>query len=350
MTNISIDGREVGIRCPPYIIAEMSGNHGGSLQRALEIIEQSKRCGADAIKFQTYTPETITIDSSAEDFVVQTALWKNKKLYDLYAEAYTPYEWHKALFEKAMEVGITPLSSPFDFSAVDLLESLDIAAYKIASCELVDVNLIRYVAETGKPIILSTGMANYAEIEEALEVIYSTGNKDVCLLHCVSGYPTPPDKLNLLSINALQNNFNHPVGLSDHSKGALASVASVTLGACIIEKHFCLSRDLNTVDSDFSLEPDELAELVTSCATVYSMLGVAVDGAVDVEADSQRFRRSLYVVADVKKGDFLNADNVRSIRPSGGLHPRYLNSLLGRKAKRDMLKGTPLNVEDINQS
>lgn len=342
----NIAGRVIGEDRPPYIIAEMSGNHGGDLNRALEIIEVAHACGADAIKFQSYTPDTITIDCDKQDFVLTNPLWQGKTLYELYAEAYTPFEWHQTLFAKAKAVGITALSSPFDFSAVELLESLDVPAYKIASSELVDVNLIRRVAETAKPIILSTGMATFAEIEEAIAAAKSVGNSKICLLHCVAGYPTPLNEIHLNTLQALRR-FNCPVGLSDHSKGTTVAAAAVAMGVAIIEKHFCLSRQFQTVDSEFSLEPEELRQLVKTCADVYTLKGQVLDGATAVEAESRRFRRSLYAVADIAVGDEFTEYNVRSIRPAHGLHPRHLDQLLGQKSKRYLSRGTPLSFVDL---
>lgn len=346
VTDIRLANRRIGEDHPPFIIAEMSGNHGGDLARALELIEVAQDCGADAIKFQTYTPDTITIDSNAAEFIVDNPLWKGKSLYQLYGEAHTPFEWHEALFAKAREVGIIALSSPFDDTAIALLESLDCPAYKIASSELVDVNLIAAAAQTGKPIILSTGMATFAEIEEAVAAAEATGNRQLCLLHCVAGYPTPADQANLNTLQALRR-FNYPVGLSDHSQDIDVALSAVAMGAAVIEKHVCLSRHDQPVDGDFSLEPQELRTLVQRCREVYAMKGEVLDGASVVESDSRRFRRSLYAVADIKAGELFSKDNVRSIRPANGLHPRYLQRLLGRASQRDIAGGTPLSPEDL---
>lgn len=343
---ISIAGRTIDRENPPYIVAEMSGNHGGDLQRALTMIEVAAQCGADAIKFQTYTPDTLTIDCDKAEFVVTNPLWRGKTLYQLYAEAHTPFEWHQALFDKARSVGITPLSSPFDFTAVDLLESLDAPAYKIASSELVDVNLVRRVAETGKPVILSTGMASFAEIEEAVLVVREAGNDQLCLLHCVAGYPTPPEQAHLNTLDALKQ-FGGEVGLSDHSHGTQVAEAAVAMGAVLIEKHFCLSRTLDTVDSAFSLEPDELRALVQRCKAAHALKGQVLDGAGAAESEGRRYRRSLYAVRDIEAGEMFSEDNIRSIRPANGLHPRYLPQLLGTTSKRKLLRGTPLAPEDL---
>lgn len=345
-SGFDIAGRAIGETSPPYVVAEMSGNHGGSLERALRMIEVAARCGADAIKFQSYTPDTITLDSDAPEFVVDNPLWRGKTLYQLYTEAHTPFAWHEALFAKAREVGITAFSSPFDTSAVALLESLATPAYKIASSELVDVNLIAAVAATGKPLILSTGMATFAEIGEAIAAVEAAGNRQLCLLHCVAGYPTPADQANLNTLAAL-GQFGYPVGLSDHSSGVAVAAAAVAMGAVMVEKHFCLSRD-GAVDSDFSLLPDELADLVTACRRVFALRGSVVDGATASEADSVRFRRSLYAVADIAAGDTFTEHNVRSIRPANGLHPRHLKTLLGKTSRRALPRGTPLGEQDLD--
>ena len=341
-----IAGRKIGTGCPPYIIAEVSGNHGGDLDRALEMIDVAKSCGADAVKFQSYTPDTITIDCDREEFIVGNPLWRGRTLYQLYTEACTPFEWHPALFERARSVGITAFSTPFDDSAVTLLESLDAPAYKIASSELVDINLIKRVAQTGKPVILSTGMATLDEIAEAVTAVESTGNRALCLLHCVAGYPTPANESHLNTLNTLRD-FGYPVGLSDHSTGTLVASSAVAMGAVVVEKHFCLSRSEKTVDGDFSLEPAELRELVEQCAQVHALKGLSLNGASPVEADSRRFRRSLYAVADIAAGEEFTRENVRSIRPANGLHPRYLERLLGTKSKRHLPRGTPLGNKDL---
>lgn len=346
---ITIDDRPIGNNCPPYIVAEISGNHAGDLNLALEMIAVAQECGADAVKFQTYTPDTLTIDCTAPEFVVENPLWQGKTLYELYAEAQTPFEWHEALFAKAREVGITAFSSPFDRSAIELLEALQTPAYKIASSELVDVNLVQAVAETGKPIILSTGMATLAEVREAVEVCEAVGNRQLCLLHCVAGYPTPRDQANLNTLNALRE-FHYPVGISDHSLGCDVAVAAVAMGAVLVEKHFCLSREQAAVDSEFSLLPDELRELVARCAEVHAMKGEVLDGSTFAEDDSRRFRRSLYAVEDIRAGERFSAQNVRSIRPACGLHPRYLRALMGQASKRDLPRGTPLSEDDLGDA
>lgn len=324
----------------------MSGNHGGDLDRALALIESAAECGADAIKFQTYTPDTITLDCDREEFLVTNPLWRGKSLYELYGEACTPYEWHPTLFEKARSLGITPLSSPFDDSAVELLEGLDIAAYKIASSELVDVNLIRRVAATGKPIILSTGMASFAEIEEAIAAARAAGNDQLCLLHCVAAYPTPPEEAHLNTLVALQQ-YGCEVGLSDHSPGTAVAEAAVAMGAVLIEKHFCFSREMKTVDSEFSLEPGELRDLVRRCNAVHALKGDVLDGAAAAESEGRRYRRSLYAVKDIEIGEVFSDDNIRSIRPANGLHPRHRQQLIGSTSKRRLLRGTPLGAEDL---
>ena len=346
-SEIQINGRPIGAAHPPYTIAELSGNHNQSLDMALEMIEIAKKCGADAIKLQTYTPDTITLKSDASDFRVHGGLWDGEYLYDLYAKAYTPWEWHAALFEKARECNITIFSSPFDSTAVDLLDNLGAPAYKIASFELVDIPLIKYAASKGKPMIMSTGMATYAETAEAVEAARSVGCEDIVLLHCVSSYPAPPEQSALATIPELRKRFGCIVGLSDHTMGSVVPTAAVALGACVIEKHFTKSRADGGVDSAFSLEPAELQQLVSAVSTAYSAIGEPSEGARESERSSLKYRRSLYVAKDVEAGELFTAENVRSVRPASGLPPKYLPEIIGRRATRRIALGTALTWEMI---
>jgi len=344
----SIAGRSIGAGQPPYIIAELSANHNGHLENALKLIETAARCGADAVKLQTYTADTITLDHDGPDFMLTTGPWKGRRLYDLYDEAHTPWEWHAALFAKARDCGICCFSSPFDFTAVDLLESLGAPAYKIASFELVDHALIERVARTGKPVLMSRGMANAQEIEEAVAVARNAGCKDLLLFHCVSGYPTPPEDINLASIPDLAARFGVTVGLSDHTLGNAVATAAVALGAAAIEKHFIMSRNDGGPDAAFSMEPDELADLVTATRTAAAALGQPSYSLKGSEAAQASLRRSLYVVADVKAGESLTENNIRSIRPGYGLAPKHYREVLGRRAARDLPRGTPLSWDDLS--
>jgi len=329
------------------VIAEVSANHNGSLDRALETITAAKNCGADAVKIQTYTADTMTIDCDLPDFVIKGGLWDGYKLCDLYKWAQTPYEWHKPLFEHAKNEGITLFSTPFDETAVDLLESLNTPAYKIASFELTDLPLIEYVAKTGKPMILSTGMATEQEIKEAVVAARDAGCKELILLHCISSYPTPMDQAHLRQIPALAERFKLPVGLSDHTLGTTASVASVALGACVIEKHFTLSRADKGPDCEFSLEPSELKRLCEDAKNTWSALGSSEFKREKSEEGSKVFRRSLYIVEDVKKGEKLTSKNLRRIRPGLGLPAKLINEILDKKARVDLKKGTPLQKEHL---
>ena len=344
----SIAGRAIGSSHAPYVIAELSGNHSGDIDRAIRLIDVAKQVGADAVKLQTYTADTITIDHDGPDFLIKSGPWQGRRLYELYREAYTPWEWHPVLFEHARRAGITCFSSPFDQSAIDLLERLGAPAYKIASFEVIDTPLVRLAARTGKPMIISTGMATKEEVGEAVAASRAAGNAQVALLHCVSGYPTPPKDSNLRRIDALAQTFNCPIGLSDHSLGIEVAIASVALGACIIEKHLTLARADGGPDAEFSLEPQELAALVTGVKTAFVALGVAEYARADSERGNVSFRRSLYVVQNVAAGEKLTGDNVRSIRPGFGLAPKYLPDVLGRRAKRDIARGTPLSLEHID--
>jgi pseudaminic acid synthase len=341
---IHIEDRRIGLGQKPYIIAELSANHNGSLERALKTIDAAKTCGADAIKLQTYTPDTMTIDCLAEDFVIKGGLWDGYKLYDLYKWAHTPYEWHQELFEHARKRGITVFSTPFDESAVDLLESLGTPAYKIASFEVVDLPLIRYVARTGKPIIMSTGMASEQEIQEAMETARQAGCADILLLHCVSSYPAPMDQANLRWIPDLAQRFGVAVGLSDHTLGTTASVVAVALGACAIEKHFTLNREAKGPDSGFSIEPDELERLCRDAYDAWSALGNDVGERPQAESSSKVFRRSIYFVRDLSAGAVVGPEDIRRIRPGLGLPPRYFDSLIGKKLRVAVTRGTPTSA------
>lgn len=344
----NIAGRPIGPEHPPYVIAEMSGNHNGDIRRAFALLEAAKAAGVDAVKMQTYTADTITIDHDSADFRISDGLWAGKTLYALYQEAHTPWDWHHDLFNKARELGLTIFSSPFDESAVDFLEELNAPAYKIASFEAVDLPLIRRVAATGKPLIISTGMANLDEIGEALEAARSAGANDVVLLHCVSGYPTPACEANLHTLPHLAATFGTPVGLSDHSMGIAVSVAAVALGACVIEKHFTLCRADGGPDAAFSLEPQELAELTSGCRTAWEALGEIGFERKPSEETNVRFRRSLYVVEDIQAGELFTSRNVRSIRPGFGLPPKLLAEVLGKQARVPVLRGTPLSSDLID--
>ncbi len=344
---ITINGRKIGPDYPPYIIAELSANHNGDINRAFAIMEEAKKAGADAIKLQTYTADTITLECDSEEFQIHGGLWDGKNLYQLYKEAQMPWEWHQPLFEKAKELGITIFSSPFDFTAVDLLEDLDAPAYKIASFELIDLPLIKRVAQTGKPMIMSTGMANAEEIAEAIATAQSNGCQELVVLHCVSGYPAPADQYNLRTIADMAERFGVLSGLSDHTIDNATAVAAVALGACLIEKHVTMDRNGGGADDSFSLEPHELAALCKDAKTAWSALGSVNYTRTEAEKGNVKFRRSLYVIRDIKAGDVLSNDNVRSIRPGFGLAPKYLEQVLGKTAIVDIKRGTPLSFEFI---
>jgi N-acetylneuraminate synthase len=326
----------------PWVIAEVSANHNGSLKRALDTISAAKECGANAVKIQTYTADTMTIDCDLPDFRIKGGLWDGYKLYDLYKWAQTPYEWHPALFEHAKQIGITLFSTPFDETAVDLLESLNTPAYKIASFELTDLPLIEYVAKTGKPMILSTGMATEEEIHEAVTTAREAGCQELVFLHCISSYPTPLEQAHLRQIPALADKFKVPVGLSDHTLGTTASIAAVALGACVIEKHFTLSRADKGPDCEFSLEPQELKRLCEEVKAAWAALGSGGFGREKAEDGSKVFRRSLYIVQDVKKGEKLTVKNLRRIRPGLGMAAGRYTDVLGKRINRDLKKGTAL--------
>jgi len=338
---IIIDNQKISPEQPPYIIAELSANHNGSLDRALQTIDEAKRCGANAIKLQTYTADTMTIDSDRNEFMVKGGLWDGYKLYDLYRWAETPFEWHKAMFEHARKIGITVFSTPFDETAVDLLEDLNAPAYKIASFENTDLPLIRYVAKTGKPIIMSTGMATEGEIVEAVEAARGAGCKELVLLHCISSYPAPIDQANIRQLSELGRRFDVVPGLSDHTLGTTASVAAVALGACVIEKHFTLSRSDKGPDSEFSVEPDELARLCQDTKDAWMALGHIGYDRQPAEAGSKVFRRSVYFIRDLPAGSVVGPEDIRRIRPGMGLAPKHFDDLLGRRIKVAVQRGTP---------
>jgi len=340
---ISINSRLIGTNHPVYIIAEMSANHGQSYDEAVRIIQAAKEAGADAIKLQTYTADTMTIDCDNEYFRIKGTIWEGRNLYDLYQEAYTPWEWQPKLKQIANDFGMDLFSTPFDNTAVDFLEKMDVPAYKIASFELVDIPLIQRVAKTGKPIIMSTGMATIGEIEEAVAAARGAGCKELALLKCTSAYPAPPEEINLRTIPHMAEAFGVPVGLSDHTLGIGVPVAAVTLGACIIEKHFTLSRAVPGPDSAFSLEPHEFKEMVNAIRIAEKALGQVNYTVTEKEAASRVFRRSLFVVKDMKAGEQFSLDNVRAIRPGNGLPPKYISKILGKTTKKDIGAGTPLN-------
>ena len=344
---ISIAGRAIGPDQPPFVIAELSGNHNGSLERALQLVQAAADAGADAVKLQTYTADTITIDHQGPGFRIESGLWAGRTLHDLYAEAATPYAWHGPLFARARSLGLIPFSSPFDETAVELLEQLDAPAFKIASFEATDLPLIRRAARSGRPLIISTGMTSPAEIAEATEAARSEG-APIALLHCVSAYPASYADANLRMVQRLADDFDCVAGLSDHTPGTAAATAAVALGAAIIEKHFTLSRADGGPDAAFSLEPDELAQLVRDCANAWSALGVADYRRGDVETANRQFRRSLYVVRDVARGSVVTADDVRSIRPGFGLAPKHLPQMLGRIARRDLQRGEPFAANMVD--
>jgi N-acetylneuraminate synthase len=336
---IEIAGRKIGLAHEPFVICELSGNHNGSLERALIMVEAAAATGADAIKIQTYTPDTITLDYDSPDFRIEGGLWDGRTLYDLYGEAQTPYEWHAALFAKAKDLGVILFSTPFDETAIVLLEGLDAPAYKIASFEVIDLPLIASVAQRGKPMIISTGMANLAEIGDAVDTALKHGAAGVVLLHCVSAYPAPMDEANVRTVPDLAARFGVISGLSDHTPGSAASVAAVALGACVIEKHFTLARSDGGPDAAFSLEPAEFTSLTRDCKDAWRALGKVGYDLLGSEQANISFRRSLYVVANLAKGEVITRAHVRSIRPGFGLAPRHLDEVVGKVAKRDLTRG-----------
>lgn len=342
---IKIGHKEIGHHTKPFIIAEMSGNHNQSLERALHLVELAAEAGVDAVKLQTYTPDTITLDVHTGEFFIshEDDLWKGQSLYNLYQKAYTPWEWHGAIFDKCKELGLLAFSSPFDETAVDFLESLDVPAYKIASFENVDIPLIRKVARTGKPIIISTGMATAAELDEAVRAVREEGNEQLVLLKCTSTYPASPENSNLATIPHMAGLFQTEIGLSDHTMGIGVAVAAVTLGATVIEKHFTTSRAEGGVDAAFSMEPHELKMLVEETERAWQSLGHIQYGPTEAEKPSVKNRRSLYIGEDMKKGDILTGSNLRNVRPGLGLEPKYYDLVLGKAVKQDVKKGTALS-------
>ncbi len=347
MPQLQIAGRWIGQSHPPYVVAELSANHDGSIDRAKLLIEEAAAAGADAVKLQTYKPETLTIDSRDPDFVIEGGLWDGRTLFELYEEAHMPWEWHKPLFRHAAELGITIFSSPFDSTAVDLLEDLNAPAYKIASFEAVDIPLIRYVASTGKPMIISTGMADVDEIGEAVETARSSGCVDLAILHCVSGYPALPKEYNLLTIPDVMERFGVVTGLSDHTLSNTTAIVSIALGASIIEKHLTLDRNSGGPDDSFSLEPSDMSLLCRDIRTSWEALGKVDYGLKSSEKGNVKFRRSLYFVKNIKSGEVITPDMVRSVRPGRGLAPKYLDQILGLKAARSIRKNSPVSRDDV---
>ena len=345
---ITINGRDIGVDYSPYIIAELSANHNGSLDTALKIVEQAKLCGADAIKLQTYKADTITLNSRGEEFMIRGGLWDGQSLYELYEKAHMPWEWHKPLIDYASDLDITIFSSPFDRTAVDLLEDLNAPAYKIASFEAVDLPLIKYVASTGKPMIISTGMADKEEIADAIQAAYDGGCKELVVLHCVSGYPAPAEDYNLRTIQDMAQSFNIPVGLSDHTLNNTTAIASVILGACVIEKHFTLNRNGGGPDDSFSLEPADLQHLCQGAKTAWQALGKVDYGRKSSEQGNAQFRRSLYFVKDMKAGDVIDESCIRSVRPGFGLAPKYYDKLMGKTIKCDIIANTATSMDLIS--
>ncbi|MCX7180805.1 MAG: pseudaminic acid synthase [Proteobacteria bacterium] len=344
---MKIGNREIGRNCPPFVIAEMSGNHNQSLERALKLVEAAAKSGAHGLKLQTYTPDTMTLNIDEREFHIGDpgSLWAGASLYKLYGEAYTPWEWHQPIFDRARELGVIAFSTPFDDTAVEFLESLDVPCYKIASFENTDLPLIRRVAATRKPLIISTGMATLAELDETVRCAREAGCRDLVLLKCTSTYPATPGNTNLLTLPHLRDMFGCEIGLSDHTLGVGVSVASVALGATVIEKHFTLDRRDGGVDSTFSMEPAEMAQLVVETEHAWQAIGEVSYGPTEAEKKSLQYRRTLYVVKDLKVGDVLTDDNVRAIRPGLGLPTKYLEHVLGRTVKKDVRRGTALGWE-----
>jgi pseudaminic acid synthase len=345
MNPIIINNRPIGSNHPPFIIAELSANHNGKIERALETIRNAKESGADAIKIQTYTADTMTIDCDKEDFQIKGGLWDGYKLYDLYKWAETPFEWHKEIFDYARNIGITLFSTPFDETAVDILEDLNTPAYKVASFEATDLPLIRYIASTKKPMIMSTGMANLEEITEMVETAREGGCKDLVLLHCISSYPAPIEQSNLLTIPDMREKFGVQIGLSDHTLTNIASITSIALGATVIEKHFIIDRSEKGPDSEFSIIPSELSDLCKSTKDAWLALGVAGYDRKPAEESSAKFRRSLYFVKDLKAGQVIEKQHIRRIRPGFGLPPKFEGELIGKRVVKDVERGTPVSWE-----
>ena len=347
MNSITIKNRKIASGLPAYIIAEMSANHAGSLEYAKEIIHAAKESGADCVKIQTYTSDTMTLDCHNKYFNIEDGTWKGENLYSLYKKAGTPWEWQAELKAEADKIGIDFFSTPFDKTSVDFLESIGIEFYKIASFELIDIPLISYVASKGKPMIISTGMGSLEEIEEAVNAVYKEKNNNIALLKCSSAYPAVPADMNLQSMKVMGEKFNLPVGLSDHSQGSIGAVTSIALGGCVIEKHFCLSRSIKTPDSSFSMEPSEFASMVNDVRTAEKAIGKVFFGPSNSEMSNYAFRRSIFVSKDVKAGEVISSDNIRIIRPGYGLAPKYYDSLIGKTFSKEVKAGTPLSFDLI---
>ena len=346
---MNLNGREIGEGYPAYVIAEMSANHAGSLQRAKDIIYAAKEAGADCVKIQTYTADTMTIDCDNKYFHIANGTWKGENLYQLYKKAYTPWEWQKELKQTADKVGIDFFSTPFDKTSVDFLEELDIKFYKIASFELIDLPLIKYVASKGKPMIISTGMADLSEINDAVLTVRKQNNSNLALLRCASAYPAITDAMNLRTMQNMAETFQVPVGLSDHSMGSVGAVTAVALGAKIIEKHFCLSRSTKNPDNTFSMEPLEFKKMIQDIRAAEKAIGIVKYGPTEQEKENIGFRRSIFCVQDIKKGDKFTEQNIRIIRPGYGLKPKYYSEILGETARRDILRGTPIQFEMLER-
>ncbi|MCB9062403.1 MAG: pseudaminic acid synthase [Halobacteriovoraceae bacterium] len=349
MREIKIANYTIGSQHPPFIIAEMSGNHNGSLERALELVDKAAECGANALKLQTYTADTITLDCNAKDFVITEKgnLWEGERLYNLYQKAYTPWEWHQPIFERCREKGLIYLSTPFDETAVDFLEELNVPVYKIASFENNHFPMIKKIARTGKPMIISTGMASLSELAEMVELIKNEGNDQIILLVCTSSYPAKIEDANLNTIPHLKNTLDVQVGLSDHTLGPIVPIASIALGATVIEKHFTLDRNDGGVDSSFSMEPVDLKNLVDQSLLTWKSLGHVFYGPTKSEEFSAKNRRSIYIAEDISQGEVFTEKNIRIVRPGYGLHPKYIQHFIGKKAVKSFKKGTPLNWEHL---
>ncbi len=345
--NIKINDVRIGFNSPPYIIAELSGNHNGDINRAIKLIDAASEAGANAIKLQTYTADTITINSDRPEFKIKSGLWAGKNLYELYSEASTPWNWHETLFKYAEKKNIHCFSSPFDGSAVDFLDQLASPAYKIASFELIDLPLVQKAASKGKPLIMSTGVADFEEINDACIAAKNAGANGYALLHCVSEYPAQPKDMRLATINELKSKFEVPIGLSDHTLGSTMAVAAIALGATIIEKHITLNRSAGGPDASFSLEPKEFKKLVEDCGSTYEALSQGYDNRPGKKKSNAIFRRSLFVTKDIEAGEILNETNIRSIRPGMGIPPKHLNEIIGKRAKIDLSRGEPLSWEKI---
>ncbi len=344
---MKIGNKTIGLNKPVFIIAELSANHNGSMETALETIKAAKRAGVDCIKLQTYTPDTITIDSKKEDFVIKGTIWEGKNLYELYQKAYTPWEWHKTLFEAATEEGLICFSSPFDKTAVDFLEELNTPAYKIASFEITDIPLIEYVASKGKPIIISTGIAEQEDIELALDACHRMGNNDIALLKCTSSYPAPIEEANMIMVKDLAERYNVITGLSDHTMGSTVPIVATAMGAKIIEKHFILDKSIGGPDASFSMDEQEFTEMVKAVREAEKAIGKVDYTLTAKQKKGREFSRSLYAVKDIKMGEEFTNENVRSIRPGFGLHPKYLKDIIGKDARKSFKKGDRLSKEDL---